>query len=279
VHPVFSYGNNGDLVGTNGPRFLGCLNLQCGHNNDWEPILGLQTSGLFYLIFSCAMLLEIGIAKTSKTGLIGVKLMPIQYKNVMRRIFPTAHRVLLDRLIADHARDVTGDVLVLGAGMTDYRDMFPNAKSVVNTDVDLFGPHIDMCLDAHTLPLDADQYDYVVAIEVFEHLHNPEQACNEIYRVLKKGGVFLLTIPFLFRIHGDPSDYIRFTGYGLASMLSCFANKEVSSYGGRISVISDLITTASKALVLLRILNLFFHLVPRGGSTDAPSGYLALAVK
>lgn len=205
--------------------------------------------------------------------------MPTQYKNVMRRIFPTAHRVLLDRLIADHASYVTGDVLVLGAGMTDYRNVFPNAKSVVNTDFDVLGPHIDMCLDAHALPLEAQRYDYVVAIEVFEHLHDPKQACNEIYRVLKKGGVFLITIPFLFRIHGDPSDYTRFTEHGLATMLSRFANTELSSYGGRVSVISDLITTASKALVIFRFLNLFFHIVPRTGSNDAPSGYFALAVK
>lgn len=205
--------------------------------------------------------------------------MPIQYKNIIRCIFPTAHRVLLDRLISDRAKFVTGDVLVIGAGLTDYREVFPNAKSVVNTDLDKFGPHIGMCLDAHALPLEADQYDYVVAIEVFEHLHNPKQACNEIYRVLRKGGVFIMTIPFLFRIHGDPSDYTRFTEYGLATMLSRFANTELTSYGGRVSVISDLITTSSKALVILRFLNLFFHLVSRSGSNDAPSGYVALAVK
>ncbi len=205
--------------------------------------------------------------------------MPIQYKNFTRLIFPTAHRVLLDRLIADHTNSVTGDVLVLGAGMIDYRKVFPNAKSVVNTDIYLFGPHIDMCLDAHALPFQADRYDYVVAIEVFEHLYDPSQACNEIYRVLKKGGVLIITIPFLFRIHGDPSDYSRFTEYGLANLLSCFANMKLSSYGGRISVISDLITTASKALFVFRFLNLFFHFVPKFGSNDAPSGYLVLAVK
>ena len=205
--------------------------------------------------------------------------MPIQYKNVMRRIFPTAHRVLLDRLIDDRASHVTGNVLVLGAGMTDYREVFLNAKSVVNSDVDQFGSHIDMRLDAHALPLESDQYDYVVAIEVFEHLHDPKQACSEIYRVLKKGGVFLMTVPFIFRIHGDPLDYTRFTQYGLATLLSRFENIDVRSYGGRISVISDLITTASKALVPLRALNLFFNFVPSGGSTDAPSGYVGLAQK
>lgn len=205
--------------------------------------------------------------------------MPIQYKNVVRRIFPTAHRVLLDRLIADYASRVTGDVLVLGAGMTDYREMFPNAKSVVNSDVELFGPHIDMCLNAHALSLEEDRYDYVVAFEVFEHLHDPKQACNEIYRVLKKGGVFLMTIPFMFRIHGDPLDYTRFTNDGLATLLSRFANIDIIPYGGRTSVISDLITTSGKSLVPLRFFNHFFRLVPRSGSNDAPSGYATIALK
>lgn len=205
--------------------------------------------------------------------------MPIQYKNITRRIFTTAHRVLLDRLVSDQAKFVTGDVLVIGAGMTDYKELFPNAKSVTNTDVDKFGPHIDICLDAHSLAIGQDQYDCVVAIEVFEHLQDPKQACNEIHRVLNNGGVLLMTIPFMFRIHGDPSDYTRFTNYGLASLLSRFANVDIIPYGGRVSVISDLITTASRALVVFRFLNLLFHFAPKLGSNDAPSGYVVIAVK
>lgn len=77
--------------------------------------------------------------------------MPVQYKKLIRCVFPTAHRILLDRLIRDHVYGVTGKVLVLGAGMTDYREVFPNASSVVNSDVEAFGLHIDMCLDAHDL--------------------------------------------------------------------------------------------------------------------------------
>ena len=88
-----------------------------------------------------------------------------------------------------------------------------------------------------------------------------------------------MTIPFMFRIHGDPSDYTRYTKYGLVTLLSRFTDVGVYPYGGRVSVISDLMTTANKALVPFRFLNLVFHLVPRLGSADAPSGYVALAVK
>jgi SAM-dependent methyltransferase len=54
---------------------------------------------------------------------------------------------------------------------------------------------------------------------VLEHLHTPEVAISEAFRVLKPGGFLYLEVPFLQGFHADPHDYFRFTQVGLKSIL------------------------------------------------------------
>ena len=44
-----------------------------------------------------------------------------------------------------------------------------------------------------------------------EHLTDPENAKIQIKKILKKGGFLIGSSPFLYRYHGAPSDYLRFT--------------------------------------------------------------------
>jgi ubiquinone/menaquinone biosynthesis C-methylase UbiE len=46
--------------------------------------------------------------------------------------------------------------------------------------------------DAHKLPFKKGFFDFVVAIETLEHLHDPDQALLEIHRVLKKNGYLII---------------------------------------------------------------------------------------
>jgi len=45
------------------------------------------------------------------------------------------------------------------------------------------------------LPVKNDSFDKILAIDIIEHVKNPEILCNEIYRVLKKDGLLLITFP------------------------------------------------------------------------------------
>jgi ubiquinone/menaquinone biosynthesis C-methylase UbiE len=57
--------------------------------------------------------------------------------------------------------------------------------------------------DAHNLNFKSASFDSVFALEVLEHVRNPEEVLLEIKRVLKKGGYAVLLVPsdsLLFRL-------------------------------------------------------------------------------
>lgn len=64
-------------------------------------------------------------------------------------------------------------------------------------------------------------YDFAVSFHVLEHVNNPFQAMAEIGRILKPGGVLILSVPHLCRLHEEPHDYFRFTKYGLQHLAEC----------------------------------------------------------
>lgn len=70
---------------------------------------------------------------------------------------------------------------------------------------------IDVLADALHLPFATASYPAILCSEVLEHVSDPLAALQHIYRVLQPGGVVLLTIPFMFRQHADPTDYGRYT--------------------------------------------------------------------
>jgi len=47
----------------------------------------------------------------------------------------------------------------------------------------------------------------------------PQRAIDEFYRILVPKGVLILSAPHLSYLHNEPSDYFRFTKYGLKGIL------------------------------------------------------------
>ena len=75
-------------------------------------------------------------------------------------------------------------------------------------------PEFDICAAPS-----GKQYDIIFAEQVFEHLAYPYRAVKNVYAMLRPGGYFLTTTPFLFRIHASPIDCTRWTPQGLAFLL------------------------------------------------------------
>ncbi len=61
------------------------------------------------------------------------------------------------------------------------------------------------------LPISKGAYDGVFTLNTLEHIYDVHGALRELFRVLKPGGGLIATVPFLFRIHGHPDDFLRGT--------------------------------------------------------------------
>ncbi len=118
-------------------------------------------------------------------------------------------------------RHVRGDVLDAGCGAMPYRDIIERrATSYDGLDIErrISGVrYVCSITDMSAVP-DAS-YDTVLCSEVLEHVADPAAALTEIDRVLRPGGLLVLTVPFLGRLHEEPHDYYRFTRHGLAALL------------------------------------------------------------
>jgi SAM-dependent methyltransferase len=57
------------------------------------------------------------------------------------------------------------------------------------------GPWISMRGSVYQLPFKDESFDCVIISEVLEHLHQDEQALQEMSRVLKRGGVLAASVP------------------------------------------------------------------------------------
>lgn len=75
-------------------------------------------------------------------------------------------------------------------------------------------PEFDICN-----PPPGKQYDIIFAEHVFEHLPHPRRAVENVHAMLRPDGYFLITLPFLFRIHASPIDCSRWTPQGLCYLL------------------------------------------------------------
>ena len=61
------------------------------------------------------------------------------------------------------------------------------------------------------LPFDDNSFDMVLAFHLFEHVYDYRPSVTEIFRILKPGGKFIISMPFMYKYHADPDDYYRFT--------------------------------------------------------------------
>ena len=77
------------------------------------------------------------------------------------------------------------------------------------------------------------KYDCIVIFNVLEHLLDPNLALRNLSTICKKNGMIIGSTPFLFRVHGAPKDYSRFTKDHLIELLKSnnFKNIEIIELG------------------------------------------------
>jgi SAM-dependent methyltransferase len=112
-----------------------------------------------------------------------------------------------------------GLVLEIGAGIE--RCTNPN---LIKTDGFVYDPALDYVVDAHCLPFEENTFDYAYSLAVFEHLHSPWVAADEIHRVLKPGGKVYTLVGFQQHLHGYPHHYFNVAIPGARRLFKNFEN-------------------------------------------------------
>ncbi len=76
-----------------------------------------------------------------------------------------------------------------------FYSRFKKQKNLDYTTTDLESPLADVKADICNLPFENDAYDVILCNHVLEHIPDDTNAMQELYRVLKPGGMAILQIP------------------------------------------------------------------------------------
>ena len=147
-------------------------------------------------------------------------------------------------------RYASGRALEAGAGRSPYGSLLKTLASDVTTlDIDTSRGRVDIVADVQDMPMvPSSAFDTVVCTQVLEHIPRPTDAMREISRVLRPGGVLILSAPHLSMVHEAPTDFYRYTRYGL-TYLSEQAGLEVLSVEAAGGLVTFLLHTVSIGLI------------------------------
>jgi SAM-dependent methyltransferase len=107
--------------------------------------------------------------------------------------------------------------------------------------------------EMQNLPLESGSFDLLLADQVLEHVeHWPEVAVSECLRVLKPGGIGIITTCLINPVHKHPGDFWRFTPDGLALLVRDKAEVVEAAGWGNLDAVKLLGTPIRRALVPAR---------------------------
>lgn len=112
---------------------------------------------------------------------------------------------------SNYARVLVIGGSILGRGMKSFVEN--QSLEIVESDI-LFGTRTNLICDAHNIPFEDNTFDGVIAQVVLEHVVDPYKCVEEIYRILKIGGLVYAETPFIQQVHGGRYDFTRFTYLG-----------------------------------------------------------------
>lgn len=118
---------------------------------------------------------------------------------------PQGHIAAWQQSLFEKEIPSAGACLDLGCGDGGTSGLFLNSHGYAYVGADISETAVEQAIshglnavviqDASTLPFENDRFDGVIFFEVIEHLFDVEAVLCEIRRVLKPGGVLLLTTP------------------------------------------------------------------------------------
>lgn len=132
--------------------------------------------------------------------------------NAMRRNDPgqSVLRMLQNEFIPGLA--ISGKVLDVGGGRkAKYLHLLPRGLDLSSVNIDTAIEPTHLVQPGDPLPFADGTFETIICFNTLEHIYDPVAVLAEMFRVLRPGGQVHVTVPFMFRIHGHPDDYLRAT--------------------------------------------------------------------
>lgn len=135
---------------------------------------------------------------------------------VLRRLRDTMDEVVERYLVGRE----TGVLVDVGAGSTPYRPLLEPHVGKYRT-ADLPGEGAELEIDEQgRVPLPDARADVVLSNQVLEHVDDPGAHVAELVRLLRPGGILVLSTHGYWMYHPTPGDFWRWTGPGLRKVLA-----------------------------------------------------------
>lgn len=109
---------------------------------------------------------------------------------------PEIKNYFMDLLLPIKSEIDKEKVLEIGAGSGLTKNILFN-YNFLSTDIILDQNKLDFVSDIYSLPFLKNSFDLIFAIDVLHHLRRPEEALNEIHRVLNSRGHLILIEPHI----------------------------------------------------------------------------------
>ena len=151
-------------------------------------------------------------------------------------------RILLQEQINNVSKYISGKVLDVGAGESNRYGSYFNSDKYIRMDV-VDRKDVDIVGRADNIPLKDESIDSIICTQVFEHLDTPFESAAELFRVVKKGGHVLVTVPQMNELHEEPHDYFRYTNFGMHTVFekAGFTVVKEDQRGGVYAVIAQIL--------------------------------------
>lgn len=146
-----------------------------------------------------------------------------------------------------------GTTLDAGAGGLAWKQVLANqADHYIPIDYAATHPKLGMQCDLQgKIPLRDASIETIFCCSVLEHTTDPWKVLPEFQRILSADGHLILSVPFLYHLHGSPHDFYRFTTYGISHLAqqSGLEILEIRTSGGPMHVLCHAISMLLCALI------------------------------
>lgn len=146
-------------------------------------------------------------------------------------------RIDIENCLKKYLPAIQGTILEIGSKNRRYDNLLQSTPTAIDI---IPNKRLNVEYgDINDLRFENSTFDNIICFEVLEYSDSPTKAISEVIRVLRKNGTLLMSVPFMFKIHGDKLRYTK--DYLYSNLLVDFHSVKVIKLGNAYSIILTII--------------------------------------